>query len=80
MSEQGSGKGPDSEDRDFISQWMPKIGGTATVFFTMILLAAHPRPGSIDSLIFGVSWGIPSALVVTVLVFLVLLMIRKRRK
>ena len=75
-----SQQGPDDKDRAFISEWMPKIGGAAVLFFTMIFLASHPQPGSIDSLIFGVSRGVPAALGVTIVVFLVLLMLRKNRK
>lgn len=71
--------GPDDKDRAFIAEWMPKIGGAAVLFFTMIFLASHPQPGSIDSLIFGVSRGVPAALGVTIIAFFVLLMVRKTR-
>ena len=88
MSSDGSNNGPDKspdkgldqEDRDFITEWMPKIGGAAVLFFTMILLASHPKPGSIESLIYGLSRGVPAALVVTIVAFLVLLAVRKNRK
>ena len=80
MNQQAGGSGPRGDDKDFIQEWMPKIGGAAVAFFTLIFLASHPRPGSIDSLIYGLSRGVPAALLASLAIFGVVVVLRRRKK
>jgi hypothetical protein len=66
-----------SDDRKAAREMATKIGGTVALVLVLAGMASHPLPGSIDSLLRGLGFGIPGGLVAGVTAGLV---VRARRR
>ena len=50
------------EEKVWAKEWAPKIFGTAYLLCVMGMVGAHPRPGSVDSLLTALVAGLPWAI------------------
>jgi len=67
------------DEKGWLRHWAPRVGGALYLLLVFAFMTGHPRPGSIDSLLFGLTSGFVPALGAAVLVLAAALLYRRRR-
>ena len=68
----------DSKDRQWLKEWLVKVGATAYLLFVFAFMAGHARPGSIESLTQAMASALVPALIGTLAVLGIMFYFRRR--
>ncbi|WP_119167717.1 hypothetical protein [Algihabitans albus] len=66
------------EDKDWLKEWLPKVGVVAYLLCILAFIGSHVRPGSPDSLLFALKMGVAPALLGTLIVIALMYLWRRR--
>lgn len=67
-----------NDEKGWLRLWAPRVGGSAYLLLTFAFMTGHPRPGSLDSLLFALTSAFVPALGATVLIMAGALLYRRR--